>query len=99
MLRYKPNRQLILSELERPILDFIDHRIRLRKPLISERSSDKRSNIMESKKRFKTDSKLKSMDQVRQVLRYHHYAYQTEKPIAIGFFEILRQPSAVRSPD
>lgn len=24
------------------------------------------------------------MHQVRQILRYHHYAYRTEKPIAIG---------------
>jgi integrase len=35
--------------------------------------------MMEIKQRFKADPKLKLMDQVRQVLRYHHYAYQTEK--------------------
>ena len=34
---------------------------------------------MESKQKFRADPKLKLMDQVRQVLRYHHYAYQTEK--------------------
>ena len=28
---------------------------------------------------FRPDPKLKLMDQVRQVLRYHHYAYRTEK--------------------
>ena len=34
---------------------------------------------MESKPKFKPDSRLKLMDQVRQVLRYHHYSYRTEK--------------------
>ena len=28
---------------------------------------------------FRPDPKLKLMDQVRQVLRYHHYAYRTEQ--------------------
>jgi len=39
------------------------------------------TNRMEtkSKSKFKPDPKLKLMDQVRQVLRYHHYAYRTEK--------------------
>ena len=31
---------------------------------------------MENKPKFKPDPKLKLMDQVRQVLRYHHYAYR-----------------------
>lgn len=30
-------------------------------------------------KKFIPDPKLKLMDQVRQVLRYHHYAYRTEQ--------------------
>ncbi len=36
---------------------------------------------METQKRsrFRPDPKLKLMDQVRQVLRYHHYAYRTEQ--------------------
>jgi integrase len=34
---------------------------------------------MESKPKFIPDSKLPLMDQVRQVLRYHHYAYRTER--------------------
>ena len=34
---------------------------------------------MESNKKFKPDPRLKLMDQVRQVLRYHHYAYRTEQ--------------------
>lgn len=34
---------------------------------------------MESKAKFRPDPGLKLMDQVRQVMRYHHYAYRTEK--------------------
>ena len=33
---------------------------------------------MESKEKFRPDPSLRLMDQVRQVLRYHHYAYRTE---------------------
>ncbi len=35
--------------------------------------------IMEIKNKFKPDPKIKLMDQVRQVLRYHHYSLSTEK--------------------
>ncbi len=35
-------------------------------------------NSMENSKKFRPDPKLRLMDQVRQVLRYHHYAYRTE---------------------
>ena len=34
---------------------------------------------MEGKKKFKPNPSLKLMDQVREVLRYHHYAYRTEQ--------------------
>ena len=34
---------------------------------------------MEQRPKFKPDPQLKLMDQVRQVLRYHHYSYRTEK--------------------
>jgi len=34
---------------------------------------------MESASKFTPDPKLKLMEQVRQVLRYHHYAFSTEK--------------------
>jgi hypothetical protein len=40
------------------------------------------SNNMETKKikqKSKPDPKLKLMDQVRQVLRYHHYSYSSER--------------------
>jgi len=33
----------------------------------------------QKKQKFKSDPKLKLMEPVRQVLRYHHYAYNTEK--------------------
>jgi hypothetical protein len=32
-------------------------------------------NIMENKPKFKPNPELRLMDQVRQVLRYHHYSY------------------------
>ena len=34
---------------------------------------------MEISKKFRPDPKLRLMDQVRQGLQYHHYAYRTEK--------------------
>lgn len=34
---------------------------------------------MEEKAKFRPDPQLKLMDQVREVLRYHHYAYRTEQ--------------------
>ena len=33
---------------------------------------------MENKSKFHPNPSLKLMDQVREVLRYHHYAYRTE---------------------
>ena len=34
---------------------------------------------MENKPKFHPNPKLKLMDQAREVLRYHHYAYRTEQ--------------------
>lgn len=34
---------------------------------------------MENKPKFRPNPKLKLMDQVREILRYHHYAYRTEQ--------------------
>ena len=34
---------------------------------------------METEAKFTPDPRLKLMDQVRQVLRYHHYAHTTER--------------------
>ena len=39
---------------------------------------------IKSKAKFKPDPKLKLMDQIRQVLRYHHYAYRTEQTYCAG---------------
>ena len=33
---------------------------------------------MEDRRKFRPDPDLKLVDQVRQVLCYHHYAYRTE---------------------
>ena len=33
----------------------------------------------ENRPKFRPNPKLKLMDQVREVLRYHHYAYRTEQ--------------------
>lgn len=37
-----------------------------------------RVNIMKNKTKFRPDPEAKLMDQVKEVLRYHHYAYRTE---------------------
>ncbi len=58
---------------------------------------------MESKKKFKPDTSLKLMDQVREVLRYHHYAYRTEQTYCdwikryLKFYEMKRHPVAMGS--
>ena len=36
-------------------------------------------NIMENKQKFRPNPRLKLMEQIRQVMRYQHYAYRTEK--------------------
>jgi len=45
---------------------------------------------MESKPRFKPDSGLKLMDQVRQVMRYHHYAYRIEQTYCDWIVRFIR---------
>ena len=53
---------------------------------------------MDSKKIFKPDPTLKLMDQVKQVLQYHHYAYRTEKTYCdwivpyLKFFQFKQHP-------
>ena len=55
---------------------------------------------MESKKKFKPDPGLKLMDQVREVLRYHHYAYRTEQTYSdwikryLKFYGFKQHPAA-----
>ncbi len=45
---------------------------------------------MESKMKFRPDPNLKLMDQVRQVLRYHHYKYRTEQTYCDWILRYLR---------
>mgnify|MGYP000120722844 CR=1 FL=1 len=45
---------------------------------------------MESQTKFRPDPKLKLMDQVREVLRYHHYAYSTEQTYCQWILRYLR---------
>ena len=58
---------------------------------------------METKTKFTPNPDLKLMDQVRQVLRYHHYAFNTEKTYCkwilryIRYFGIHRHPTEMGS--
>ncbi|WP_228854318.1 phage integrase N-terminal SAM-like domain-containing protein [Desulfomarina profundi] len=53
---------------------------------------------MESKKKFVPDRKLKLLDQVRETMRYYHYALSTEKTYCqwilryIYFYDKKRHP-------
>ena len=53
---------------------------------------------MESKQKFKPDPKLKLMDQVRQVLRYHHYPYRTEQSYCNWILRFVKFYSSKRHP-
>ena len=53
---------------------------------------------MESKPKFKPDSGLKLMDQVRQVMRYHHYAYRTEQTYCDWILRFIRFHGSKRHP-
>jgi len=58
---------------------------------------------VDSKKKFKPDPDLKLMDQVREVLRYHHYAYRTEQTYCdwikrfLKFYDYSRHPKEMGS--
>lgn len=45
---------------------------------------------MENGSKFRPDPKLRLMDQVRQVLRYHHYAYRTEQTYCDWIMRYIR---------
>ncbi len=45
---------------------------------------------MESKHKFRPDSEYPLMDQVREVLRYHHYAYKTEQAYCTWISRYIR---------
>ena len=48
------------------------------------------SYIMENKPKFKPNSDLRLMDQVRQMLRYHHYSYRTEQTYCDWIIRFIR---------
>jgi integrase len=58
---------------------------------------------MDNKKKFRPDSSLKLMDQVREVLRYYHYAYRTEQTYGmwikryLAFYGMSRHPNTMGS--
>ena len=45
---------------------------------------------METKSKFTPNPSMKLMDQFRQVLRYHHYAFNTEKTYCIWILRFIR---------
>lgn len=45
---------------------------------------------MENSKKFRPDPELRLMEQVRQVLRYHHYAYRTEQTYCDWIMRYIR---------
>ena len=49
---------------------------------------------MESKPKFRPDSTLRLMDEVKQVLRYHHYSYRTEKTYCDWIVRYIRHHGA-----
>jgi hypothetical protein len=53
---------------------------------------------MESKAKFRPDSGLKLMGQVRQVLRYYHYAYRTEQTYCDWIVRFIRFHGSKRHP-
>lgn len=55
--------------------------------------------VMESNLKFKPDPDLKLMDQVRQVLRYHHYAYRTEQTYRDWILRYIRFHGANKHPE
>ncbi|MBL0714137.1 MAG: integron integrase [Desulfosarcina sp.] len=54
--------------------------------------------MMENKPKFKPNPDLRLMDQVRQVLRYHHYAYRTEQSYCEWIRRYIRFHSAQAHP-
>ena len=53
---------------------------------------------MENSKKFRPDPKLRLMDQVRQVLRYHHYAYRTENTYCDWIVRYIKYFGAKKHP-
>ncbi len=53
---------------------------------------------MESKNKFRPDPNLKFMDQVHQVMRYHHYAYRTEQTYHDWIIRYIKHFNSRRHP-
>ena len=53
---------------------------------------------MENKRKFRPDPELKLMDQVREVLRYHHYSYRTENTYCDWIVRYIKYGAHVKSP-
>ncbi len=53
---------------------------------------------MENGKKFRPDPSLKLMDQVRQVLRYHHYRYRTEQTYCDWIVRYVRYHNCQKHP-
>jgi integron integrase len=53
---------------------------------------------MEGKRRFKPNPQLRLMDQIRQVLRYHHYAYRTEQAYCDWIVRYVKFHGATKHP-
>jgi len=53
---------------------------------------------MENNNKFRPDPRLKLMDQVRQVLRYHHYAFRTEQAYCDWIVRYIKFHSAKKHP-
>jgi integron integrase len=53
---------------------------------------------MEEKVKFRPNPSLKLMDQVKEVLRYHHYAYRTEQTYCSWIVRFLRHYGMKRHP-
>jgi integron integrase len=53
---------------------------------------------MKNKPKFRPDPDIKLMDQVRQVLRYHHYAYRTEQAYCDWITRFIRFFAAKKHP-
>jgi len=60
---------------------------------------------MENKKKFKPDQSRRLPDQIRETLRYYHYAYRTEQTYCmwikryLAFYEMKRHPSEMGAPE
>ncbi len=53
---------------------------------------------MEEKRKFHPNPDLKLMDQVKEVLRYHHYAYRTEQTYCVYTHVMNKDLNAIQSP-